>query len=611
MMRHGILVLVLLAIGAGALWVGERGARAIERLLLERAAHGLSVIGLDWARLRADGLRLELHGRAPDAEARDLALETARATTPFAAVTDHATVSLAPPPAREPVVIELMRNGPGVTMTGRFHGGAMRARLVDRLKAVAPKLELRDLTGTNAAPPGADWGPELAMAVEAVTRLPDAYVRIEPGLVRVEGLAADETQREKLTESLLARAGDGVRLTLNLRQPARVAVPFAFAAVGDASGEIRAELCHARDAEEAVRLESALGRLGVAPGERRCVVALGGPPGAWVDAVEAGLAALESVPAGRFRLEYRTAMLDALPHDSGAGLESARAVLAESLPEGYALAGVAEARTPSTRERGALYRLRARRAADGARVRGLVPNETARRMVETYAEAQLGTVEAQVTEAASATGAPAGWEPAVLVALDALGRVAEGEVAVRPGRIRVSGQVEAPAEAGRIHRRAVREAPEGYAVETALTVDLPARAAAATPTAARCVRLLNDVMGERPIGFAPGEAVFEPGSDAALDRLSVILGRCPGTRIEIGGHTDSRGAEDLNQRLSRLRAEAVLDALIARGVPLAQLAARGYGEDVPVASNDTETGRAKNRRIGFKALECRTRQAAC
>lgn len=198
-----------------------------------------------------------------------------------------------------------------------------------------------------------------------------------------------------------------------------------------------------------------------------------------------------------------------------------------------------------------------------------------------------------------------------MVALDALGRVARGEAELRPGRLRLEGEVAAPAEAGRLHRRMTREAPEGYGVETALTVDLPAAVAKVAPTPGRCAALLDAEIAAAPISFSPGEAVMEPGSDALLDRLAEILGRCKGARIEIGGHTDDRGPAELNQRLSRARAEAVLDALLERGVPLARLAARGYGEDQPVASNATETGRARNRRIGFRAVTCTMRQAAC
>jgi OOP family OmpA-OmpF porin len=338
-------------------------------------------------------------------------------------------------------------------------------------------------------------------------------------------------------------------------------------------------------------------------------VALGGPPGDWAAAAEAGLAALGALPAGRFHLEYRTALLEPGDGAAGAAIAAAREALAAALPEGYVLAPPGSAGRPARDEAEGAYRLRITRGAGPTVIEGLVPSDTGRRLIATYTKARLGPAELDVGTAAAEP--PAGWEPAALAALDALAEVAEGTAELAPGRIRLVGRVAEPAEAGRIHRQLAGAAPAGYAVETALTVDLPAQVAQVPPTPARCAALLEAEIARQPITFAPGEAVFEAGADRVLDRLAAVLRRCEGARIEIGGHTDNRGPAELNRRLSRLRAEAVLDALVTRGVPLAQLSARGYGADEPVAGNATEAGRAQNRRIGFKALVCRTRQAGC
>ena len=78
--------------------------------------------------------------------------------------------------------------------------------------------------------------------------------------------------------------------------------------------------------------------------------------------------------------------------------------------------------------------------------------------------------------------------------------------------------------------------------------------------------------------------------------------RYPDLRIEVGGHTDSRGSDALNLRLSQRRAESVLEYLAQAGVSRSRLSAVGYGEARPVASNDNETGRALNRRVEFVVL---------
>ena len=91
-------------------------------------------------------------------------------------------------------------------------------------------------------------------------------------------------------------------------------------------------------------------------------------------------------------------------------------------------------------------------------------------------------------------------------------------------------------------------------------------------------------------------------SRGVLDALASLLERCAGAAIEVAGHTDADGPEDLNQRLSQARARAVVDALINRGVRPEAVVAKGYGESVPIADNATSEGRARNRRIEFQPV---------
>ena len=72
--------------------------------------------------------------------------------------------------------------------------------------------------------------------------------------------------------------------------------------------------------------------------------------------------------------------------------------------------------------------------------------------------------------------------------------------------------------------------------------------------------------------------------------------------MEIGGHTDSQGREEMNLQLSQSRADAVLNALLARRILTSNLTAKGYGEATPISDNGTEEGREANRRIEFKLI---------
>lgn len=100
------------------------------------------------------------------------------------------------------------------------------------------------------------------------------------------------------------------------------------------------------------------------------------------------------------------------------------------------------------------------------------------------------------------------------------------------------------------------------------------------------------------ITFPVGKSVIEPGYFSLLAKVTEAFREYPGSRITVEGHTDSRGGDEANLRLSTERAEAVREYLLAAGsVDASRLFAAGYGESRPIASNDTDEGRRKNRRI--------------
>lgn len=99
--------------------------------------------------------------------------------------------------------------------------------------------------------------------------------------------------------------------------------------------------------------------------------------------------------------------------------------------------------------------------------------------------------------------------------------------------------------------------------------------------------------------FDSGSAHIADASQPAIDELAGYLGLCPEATVEVEGHTDADGDEDANLALSVSRAESVVDALILRGVGPERLYAIGYGESLPVDSNETRAGKQANRRIGF------------
>ena len=99
------------------------------------------------------------------------------------------------------------------------------------------------------------------------------------------------------------------------------------------------------------------------------------------------------------------------------------------------------------------------------------------------------------------------------------------------------------------------------------------------------------------VAFQPGSVSFTPASDATLAQLLSLLRQHPQGRVRIEGHTDNTGPDTVNLRVSRDRAAAVANYLMARGIPADQLVVTGYGSTQPIADNSTERGRTQNRRI--------------
>jgi outer membrane protein OmpA-like peptidoglycan-associated protein len=97
--------------------------------------------------------------------------------------------------------------------------------------------------------------------------------------------------------------------------------------------------------------------------------------------------------------------------------------------------------------------------------------------------------------------------------------------------------------------------------------------------------------------FDTGRYSLKPGAREKLAKVAGILLAYPSLNIEVGGYTDNVGGDDMNQRLSENRAASVRDYLVQQGVGSNSVSARGFGNTLPVASNDNSAGRQENRRV--------------
>ena len=143
------------------------------------------------------------------------------------------------------------------------------------------------------------------------------------------------------------------------------------------------------------------------------------------------------------------------------------------------------------------------------------------------------------------------------------------------------------------------------ATATADTTAAPATAALETTgnfDAEACTGRFEILSKAGNINFRSASATLNVAGSAILNDLVDIITRCPGMKVELGGHTDADGSDATNQALSERRAAAVMAYLVSKGIAADRLVAHGYGESQPLVSNDSSANMARNRRIEFKVL---------
>ena len=192
-------------------------------------------------------------------------------------------------------------------------------------------------------------------------------------------------------------------------------------------------------------------------------------------------------------------------------------------------------------------------------------------------------------------GAPSRFAAAVVPALGALSRLSTGTLVVTDREVKLSGDALYETAAAQIRAGLGKDFPQGWQFKPEISV----KPAAAPVYATVCQQLFTELLGKARIRFEPGKADIVADSAGLLDRLIETALRCPAANIEIAGHTDSDGDEAGNQALSEKRAQAVADYLVKAGLPATRFSAAGYGATQPIAGNDTDQGKAQNRRIDF------------
>jgi OOP family OmpA-OmpF porin len=225
---------------------------------------------------------------------------------------------------------------------------------------------------------------------------------------------------------------------------------------------------------------------------------------------------------------------------------------------------------------------------------GYLPDKAAQEAIDAAAARKFFS-EKVVDNLKTSIGAPSGFAAAVVPALGALSRLSTGTLVVTDREVKLSGDALYDAAAAQIRAGLGKDFPATFQFKP----DISIKPASAPVDATVCQQLFSELLGKGKIRFESGRANIDLDSAGLLDRLIETALRCSSANIEVGGHTDADGEDAANQALSEKRAQAVVDYLVKAGLPANRFTAVGYGSTQPVGSNETDEGKAQNRRIEF------------
>jgi OOP family OmpA-OmpF porin len=238
--------------------------------------------------------------------------------------------------------------------------------------------------------------------------------------------------------------------------------------------------------------------------------------------------------------------------------------------------------------------LRVHVAAGNVTLDGPVKDSDEKGKIEDAAAARFGKDNVVSNLVASATAESAEWLVKVMPVLPRKGSgYGSIDIAVTKTGITVSGSVPTAA-AGKTLLETVKDS-SGRAVKDELEIVVAG-------AGGRLQKNIDEAIKGRSISFQTGSAAITKAGQTVLRALAVPLKAAGSSKVVVGGYTDSVGDASANLKLSRARANSVKVFLVKRGVKPARLIVRGYGETKPIATNNTEAGRSKNRRIEFTVL---------
>ena len=583
--------------GAVSLVAANFSVKLIEETSEIGVRQALDDAEMPWAEVEADGLQVTLDGVAPNEARRFAALSTAGTIVDAARVIDNMQVEAVAAIAPPRFSAEILRNDSGISVIGLIPIETSRENIFDRFAAMSGHDDVTDLIESADYPTPEGWEDALAFALTAMEQLPRSKVSVNAGRVSITAIADSAQAKAAMEKSLTRAAPPGLRLRLDISTPRPVITPFTLRFLIDENGA-RFDACSA-DTETARRQILQSAKLAGLEGAANCTVGMGVPSPKWSSAVDDSIKALAKLGGGSVTFSNADVTLIGAEGIPQAQFDRIIGELENQLPPTFAL----QAKLPETVDPNqGPPEFTATLSPEGqVQLRGRLADENLRMVADSYAKARFGSEKVYVATRI-VDGLPNDWAARVLTGLEALSSLSNGAVSVTPSLLSVRGNTGDPNANRDIATLLATKLGGAQEFEIDVAYQEKLDPVAGLPTPDECEADIAQIVAAGKISFEPGSATIDAATLDTMDNIAELLKICGDIRLEIQGHTDSQGREEMNLALSQSRAQSVLNELRARRVLTSSFSAKGYGEASPIQDNETEEGREANRRIEFHLI---------
>ena len=593
---------------------GER--RNVEADMVERVSTTLEDAGLGWAKADFSGRDGVLSGTADGIKDQDDAIALAEKTWGVRIVAEDMNILR----TESPYTWSARKEENELVLNGFVPSRKDRKAVMNMARAQFPDIKIRDnMEIASGEPDHRTFMETVGFGLKQLSVFNYGRVGLRDRNFSIEGLTRDAESFQGLKQALREELPIDMRLSLNRVKAPDIVIPRVSPFLWSAQREDK----HLRLSGH---VHSARERTDILENARRLMpdlkiidnmqIARGDPSERqWEDGTNYALSQLAKLEKGKVRLRNFDYSIE-----GNASNSSSLADVEDSLgnlPRGFRVDAkklIAPKVSP--------YIWRADYHSKRLTLSGHVPDKKTRRTIK--AQAKRSFPKAIILDKMKVgRGAPKNWSRVANYSLSQLSRLDDGSTMIWNKEIEMRGRATSARRRVDIQERMKGDLPRGYQFFDEIRMPEPVKKQPETfeqlPEITQyqeddfqssdplqrddCQSYLNTLLAGQRIHFATASASFKEDSYGVLNKLAHTAGRCPDTRIEIQGHTDSDGNRKFNEFLSLRRARSVVKYLINNGISKDRLSAIGYGEAKPVAPNDSKDNKAKNRRIEFKVKD--------